>query len=108
MFFYQERDIAGCFSFFGRPLFGGLGTIPDALGCVSTSRGVRSDRGAAAMLRHAPGVPETPHLLPNASEPATRTPELMESTLTRQILSYQKIGNFGFLDKKHLYIIINL
>ena len=96
-FFYQDRDFAGCCQFFGRPGFDGLGLIPEAPGCVSPVRMHWSDRGAAGMLRHAP----VSRRLPNASVQATRTPEILESILTRQIPACQKIGNFGYLDKKN-------
>ena len=96
MFIYQESGLDGCCQFFGRPGFGELGLIPAALECVYRVRmhwGVSG--GAAGMLRHTPGVPR----LPSACAHDTHTPELLESTLTRQILAYQKSGNFGFLDK---------
>ena len=60
---------------------------------------------------HAPACAQCPRRLPNAFTLTTRTPELVESILTRQILFGQKIDNIHrnqFLDQKTLYIVMFL
>ena len=92
MYFYQDSIFAGCWYFFDRPGLGGLGLVLDAAECVACADALESDWTADGMLRHA-------HKVTGGSPDATRTPEPLESSQTRQSLACQKSTYFGYLDK---------